>query len=112
MKDAYDRSWFIEAPVILVVCADPSVAWIRSDGEPYWKVDAAIAMQNMILQATAEGLGTCWIGAFDEAAAKRILNIPGDIRVVAMTPLGYPDEVKGKVANRKAINDILHTDKW
>jgi len=112
MKEAYDRRWFVEAPVILVVCADPGVAWVRSDGEPYWKVDAAIAMQNMVLQATAEGLGTCWIGAFDEAAAKRILNIPRDIRVVAMTPLGYPDKIKEKVTNRKDIHDILHTNKW
>jgi nitroreductase len=66
----------------------------------------------MILQATAKGLGTCWIGTFDEVVAKRILGLPRDIRVVAMTPLGYPDEVKEKATNRKDMHDILHTNKW
>lgn len=112
MQAVYDREWFTEAPIILVVCVDPRGAWVRRDGEPYWKVDAAIALQSMILQATAEGLGTCWIGAFDEAVAKQVLGIPRHIRVVAMTPLGYPDEAKGRVTNRKVIDDMLHNNKW
>lgn len=112
MKEAYSRSWFYEAPAILVVCVEPNIAWVREDGETYWKVDGAIAMQSMILQATEEGLGTCWIGAFHEAAVKKILGIPPHIRIVAMTPLGYPDEVKGRVTKRKEMNEIIHNNKW
>lgn len=112
MRDAYNRAWFTDAPIILVVCADPHDAWIRTDGEEFWKVDAAIALQTMVLQATAEGLGTCWIGAFDERAVKRILQIPDPIRVVAMTPIGYPREVKGTVTNRKELPAILHRETW
>jgi nitroreductase len=66
----------------------------------------------MILQATAEGLGTCWIGSFDEAAAKRIFHIPEPIHVMAMTPLGYPAEAKTPVSNRKPFQELLHHDTW
>jgi len=111
MKEAYGRSWFYEAPVIIVVCVDPNIAGVR-DGENFWKVDGAIAMQSMILQATEEGLGTCWIGAFHEAVVRKILEIPSHIRVLAMTPLGYPDEVKEKVTKRKKMEEILHKNKW
>ena len=64
LSEAYSSEWFVSAPVILIVCADPNVAWCRNDGEDYWKVDAAIAMQSMILEAWEEELGTCWIAAF------------------------------------------------
>ena len=112
MQDAYNRDWFSDAPLILVVCADPRDAWTRADGEEFWKVDATIALQTMILQATAEGLGTCWIGAFNEATVKHILQIPDPIRVVAMTPIGYPGERKNSVSNRKALQTFLHRDTW
>ena len=112
LREAFNRDWFINAPIILVTCVDPDKAWVRSDGEEYWKVDAAIAIQNMVLCATEEGLGTCWIGAFDEKAAKNALGIPPNIRVVALTPLGYPDEKKEKVSNRKPLEEITHFNCW
>jgi nitroreductase len=112
MRQSYDRDWFVSAPVIIAVCADPRGAWVRKDTEEYWKVDAAIALQNMILTATEEGLGTCWIAAFKEPPAKEILAIPPHIRVVAMTPLGYPDEEKGEVTDRKPLSEILHREHW
>jgi nitroreductase len=112
LRAAYAADWFIQAPAILVVCADPFQAWTRRDGEEYWKVDAAIAMQSMALAATEEGLGTCWIGAFDEREAKKALGIPEKIRVVAMTPLGYPAETKGEVRDRKPLEKILHREGW
>ncbi len=112
LRTAYSANWFIEAPAILVVCADPFEAWARRDGEEYWKVDAAIAMQSMVLAATEEGLGTCWIGAFDEKEAKKALGIPEGVRVVAMTPLGYPAETKGEVQDRKPLGKVLHRESW
>ena len=112
LRASYDREWFTSAPVIIVACADPDNSWIRGDGEQYWKVDVAISLQNMVLEAKEQGLGTCWIAAFNEGEAKKVLQIPPSIRVVAMTPLGYPDEVKGEVNNRKPLNEIVHFDRW
>jgi len=112
LRSAYDRDWFISAPVIIVACAFPEKAWVRRDGEEFWKVDISIAMQDLILAAWAEGLGTCWIGAFREEEAKRVLGIPENVRVVAMTPLGYPAEVKGPVTNRKPLEEIVHYNRW
>jgi len=112
LRESYPKDWFVSAPVIIVACADPSKAQVRADGEEYWKVDVAIALQNMVLCAKEEGLGTCWVINFNEKATKEILGIPSDIRVVAMTPLGYPDEVKGEVNDRKPLEEILHFEHW
>jgi nitroreductase len=112
LRAGYDRDWFVSAPIVLVVCADPSIAWKRWDGEEFWKVDCAIALQTMVLCAWEEGLGTCWICAFDERALKDALGIPPGIRVVAITPLGYPAERKGAVTERKGLNEFVHHDRW
>jgi nitroreductase len=112
LRASYGQSWFVNAPLIIVVCADPSSAWVRRDGEEFWKVDATIALQDMILCATEEGLGTCWIGAFSEEPARRVLKIPEKIRIVAMTPLGYADESKEPVSDRKPLKEITHYEYW
>jgi nitroreductase len=112
LRAVYKAEWFVSAPVIVVGCVDSKVAWRRRDGEDYGKVDVAIAMQNLVLAATELGLGTCWIAAFDEGGAKRALGVPEDVRVVALTPLGYPDEVKGSVADRKSLEVFVHNEKW
>jgi nitroreductase len=109
---AYNRDWFVEAPVIIVACALPSESWSRQDGEEYWKVDAAIAMQSMVLVAHELGLGTCWVAAFKEDKVKEALGIPDEARVIAMTPVGYPAEKKGNVTERKPAERIIHFDHW
>ena len=110
--EVYKQEWLCRAPVILVVCADTEKAWKRWDGQEYWQVDAAIAMQNMISAATAEGLGTCWIAAFNEPQCAKLLGLPKNIRPVAITPIGYPAETKGPVTDRLALEDILHRERW
>ncbi len=90
LKAAYARPWFWAAPVVICACGIKSQAWRRSDGKNYLDVDVAIAMDHLILAATAEGLGTCWIGAFDPTEVKRILHLPAEIEPIALTPLGYP----------------------
>jgi nitroreductase len=109
---AYQSEWFFSAPVIIVACAHLDKAWKRFDGEEYWKVDVSIAMQNLVLAAWEQGLGTCWIGAFNENEAKKALGIPLDIRVVAMTPLGYPAEKKGPITDRKPLEEIVRYSHW
>ena len=106
LRAAYDADWFVNAPIIIVACAVPKEAWRRADGEEYWKVDVAIAMQSLILVATELGLGTCWIASFNEKKTKKVLGIPSNWRVLAMTPLGYPAEEKGEVINRKPIQSV------
>jgi len=112
LSKSYSRPWFTQTPVIVVACVSPEKAWKRWDGEEFWKVDAAIALQTLVLAATAEGLGTCWIGAFDEKLCKEALGIPRNVRVVAMTPLGYPAEVKPEVTERKSLAEFVRYDGW
>lgn len=109
---AYPKDWFAKAPVVIAACASPEAAWSRQDGEAYWKVDTAIAVENMILVAHELGLGTCWIAAFDEAKAKDALGIPKEVRVIALISLGYPAETKGDVTERKPLNEIVHFEHW
>ena len=111
LRASYDQDWFIQAPVIIVACAVRKEAWQRR-GEEYWKVDVAIAMQNLVLASTELGLGTCWIAAFNEKRAKKALGIPKDVRVVAMTPIGYPNEEKSPVTDRKSIDEIVRYNYW
>jgi len=87
---AYNQEWFTEAPVIVCACARPGEAWRRGDGKNYADVDTTIAMDHLVLAAAAEGLGTCWIGAFKPEPLRETLDIPPDMEPLALTPLGYP----------------------
>ena len=109
---SYGSDWFISAPVIIVACANLDQAWKKFDGEEYWKVDLSIAIQDLILAAWEQGFGTCWVGAFHEEEAKQALGIPGNVRIVAMTPLGYPAEEKGPVTDRKPLDEIVRYEHW
>src|SRR5512137_677975 len=75
-----------DTPVVIVGCGSRKIA------EHWYKIDTTIALENMVLAATGEGLGTCWIGSFDEEDVKSILKIPEEWAVVAMLTLGYPKE--------------------
>jgi nitroreductase len=110
LKEAYSRDWFWSAPVIIVGCVDMEKAWRRGEVS-YGEVDLAIAMDHLILAAVNEGLGTCWVGAFDEAKARAVLQIPENMKIVAMTPLGYPMKVNG-TDKRKPLEEIVHYEKW
>jgi len=101
-----------DADVILCGCALEDIAWGRMGGYmSSFAVDLTIAMDHMILAATNEGLGTCWIGAFDEKAAKEILGVPENVRIVALTPVGYPAE-EPKDRGRKKLKEIMSYDKY
>ncbi len=103
---AYKNPWFYEAPTILVMCALSKNAWSRSDGKNYADIDAAIAFDHLTLAAYAEGLGTCWIGAFNSQVIKDALSLPADEEPLAMTPLGEPAETP-KQTSRKPIGDLV-----
>lgn len=110
-KRIYHREWFWTAPVIICACALPAQAWSRRDGKNYADVDTTIAMDHLILAAANEGLGTCWVAAFDPAQARAVLGLPGEVEPVAFTPLGYPaDEWKPKT--RREVSDLVHYERW
>jgi nitroreductase len=106
LRRIYGRDWFIQAPLVICACAAKDEAWIRKDGKNYAEVDATIAFTHLILAARDLGLGTCWIAAFDPAAARKVLDLPPDLEPVAFTPLGYPaDEWKPK--KRRPVSELV-----
>jgi nitroreductase len=106
LKDAYSQEWFFTAPVIVCACALPDDAWKRNDGKGYVDVDVAIAMDHLILAASAEGLGTCWIAAFKPEVVREVLNIPDNMEPLFLTPLGYPETIP-EPTFRKPLEEIV-----
>lgn len=88
------QSFVKEAPLVVVACADFRIG--RYYGERginlYTICDTAASIQNLILEAHALGLGSCWISAFDEEKVKEILKIPDYLHPIAIFPVGYPAE--------------------
>jgi nitroreductase len=104
------NGWIAHAPVIIAACADPIRPGTKGD-QQYYMLDIGISMEHLILAAADKGLGTCWIGAFDEAVAKSVLDVPDNMRVVALTPLGQPDEEPGPKP-RRTLEDIACHNKY
>lgn len=111
LKRIYHRDWFSQAPIVIGICAVPPVAWVRRDGKNYADVDATIAMDYLILAAADLGLGTCWVAAFDPAAAREVLHLPENVEPIAFTPLGYPaDQPRPK--DRKPLAELVRYERW
>lgn len=111
-KASVGQYFMVQAPLIVVACGFPDACYSRMGNYmKSWPVDVAIALEHLILQAREEGLGTCWIGAFEERDVKSILGIPDDVRVLALTPLGFPDEVPSK-RGRKNLEEIISFDSF
>ena len=99
-----------QAPVIILACADPAQSGVEN-GIEYYIADTAIAFEHICLAAHGLGLGTCWMGWYDEPAMKELLGIPAGIRVVGVTPLGYPDQ-EPKQRPRKDLHEIAYYNNW
>lgn len=114
LNGVFTKESFKNAPVMIVACAEPSVAWVRkTDGRNYAWVDVAIAVTEMLGAATAEGLGACWIASFDHVKAKKILGVPDDIEMVAVIAIGWPlAELKREGKQRKPLEEIIHYGRW
>jgi len=107
---ALDQTFIEEAPVVIVVCADLTLSasgyGIRGV-RLYCLQDTAAAIQNMLLAACALGLATCWVGAFHEEEARKVLNIPSGVRPVAIIPVGYPAETP-EARWKRPLSEIVH----
>jgi nitroreductase len=106
------------APVAIAVCAELSKSGFSfkepkqaatDKGEYWYMFDVALAMENLILSACSFGLGTVIIGAFDPKAAAALLKVPTVFAVVALTPLGYPDEAPA-ARPRKEMSEIVYSN--
>jgi len=109
----------VEATVILVVCARAGDDVIKN-GLEYYLFDVGLAVENMVLAATALGIITHLMTAFDEAMVKQILHIPADVRAVVATPLAYPVEASYDEAaqarlsarTRKDLKELVLINQW
>ena len=100
-----------QAPAVLVLCADPTQSGaIR--GQDYYLADCGIAAQSLMLAANAQGLGTVFVGIFQEEPLRDLLGIPETIRVVGLFPLGYPAEEKKEGPKRKPLEEICFNERW
>ena len=100
MKRLYGKDWFGDAPIVVCACAAAS-----------YGLNVGIVVDHMILAATEQGLGTCWIGAFDRDAAREILGVPEDQAPIIMMTLGYvADEPRTK--KRKDLDDLVRYEHW
>lgn len=105
LAEACNNQMFIaDAQVAVVAIGDPSIS-------RWYAQDPMIAVEHMVLEATELGYGTCWIGAFNEDAVKKVLNIPPELKVVCVIPIGVPDE-EPPARPRKAIEEIFYLDKY
>lgn len=111
MKAAKNQIFVGEAPVVIACCAKTD-NHIMTCGQMCYPIDMAIAIEHMALEATEEGLGTCWVGAFYEDQVKEILGIPQNVRVVELLVLGYPDKPSSAHKDRLSIEEIVMHERW
>ena len=111
VRAASEQRFVGEAPVVIACCAETD-GHVMPCGHLCYPIDVAIAIDHLTLCAAAEGLGTCWIGAFDEGQVKEILGIPPQIRVVALLPVGYPQDPAPVEKTRLPLERIIKYERW
>jgi nitroreductase len=113
LVDACKGQAFVgEAPVVICVCGREELAYQKMGG--YWNslpVDVGIAFEHLMLAAAAEGLGTCWIGAFIEEEVRKLLQVPAEVKIIALTPVGYPAE-EHAFGPRRKLEEMVMYDRW
>ena len=105
---AYNQGFLAQAPVVITVCAVPDESATKygpRGRDLYCLQDTAAAAQNILLAATDLELGSCWVGAFDEAAVARALGLPPDWRPVALLALGQPAEAEPR-RTRRPLSEV------
>ena len=108
-----DQQWIAEADTIIVVCSDdsPLVSLYDDRAEKYGRQQIGAAIQNFLLRLTDLGLASCWIGSFLENEIKNVLQMPEEMKVEAILPVGYANE-KPKSTKKASLQNIIFWDKW
>ena len=104
---SHDQTWMIDAPVHIVICNDQDelVKWFGEKGTLYGSQNCAVAASLIMMKAEEAGLGSCWVGGFDEQAARELLSIPEHITPEIIITLGYPDRLE-REAERRSVHDV------
>jgi nitroreductase len=109
VRAAYGQGFLAQAPVVIAVCADPdrsAARYGKRGTNLYCLQDTAAATEHILLAATALGLGGCWVGAFDEAAAARALALPEHLRPVALVSIGYAAVPASRTTDRRSLDEV------
>lgn len=109
LQNCYDREWFKQAPLYLIICGNHVESWKRAeDGKDHVDVDVAILTEHLCLAAAEQGLGTCWVCNFNVARCKQLFDLPDDLEPIVLLPLGYPadESVFEGEKKRKALAEI------
>ena len=109
-KAAQGQPFVREAPIVIVACAQTDQR-VMSCGQCAYTIDVAIALEHIALQAAAEDLGTCWVGAFSEDEARKVIGAPDDVRIVQLMTLGVP-AMGSRAKNRKELSEIVMYEQW
>ena len=111
---AFNQKWLAEAAAVFVVCADLKRAednYNERGRSLYCIQDTSAAVENILLAATALGLGACWMGAFHEANVAKVVNAPEGMRPVALIPVGYPNE-SPRARGRRSADEVVHLESF
>ncbi|WP_455142969.1 nitroreductase family protein [Candidatus Hodarchaeum mangrovi] len=114
VANALDQKFIQEAPLVLIVCADlkRSSARYGERGSTLYAIqDAAAATQNILLTATAMGYGSVWVGAFRESDVIETLELPSNVRPLAIIPIGKSDKTPSG-PGRRPIEEFVHQEKY
>ena len=103
---------FIAQASVVLACCGVDEGKIMHCGQPACPIDVTIAIDHITLLATAEGLGTCWIGHFDEPAVKALLGMPDNVRVIELLPIGYPTDPAVKQKRRLPLSEVVRYERW
>jgi len=107
----WNQKFVAEAPLVIVACAlkvESTVGGVI----PTHVVDTSIAVTHLMLAAAHEGLGTCWVGAFESQPVKELLAIPDDVEIVAIIPIGFPVDDTRVVKSRKSFDQIICEERF
>jgi len=105
-----NRATYENVPYCILVCSKKEYSGIE-EGKDYYMADCAIALEHMVLAAEELGLATCWVGLFEEEPIKKAFDIPEDVRIVGLIPLGVAAKVS-KPRPRKNLEEIAFLNKW
>jgi nitroreductase len=111
IKTTYEISWFQKAPAVIVALGDHSKSWKRKDGKDHCDIDLGIVVDHLTLAATDQGLGTCWVCAFDAEKCIEILDLPNHLEPIALIPIGYPLYETAKNKTRNDLDTMVSWDK-
>jgi len=110
LGEAAGQPFVGSAPIVIAVVATET-SKVMFCGVPAAPVDCAIAIDHMTLAAVAEGLGTCWIGHFDQNACRKLLDVPESATIIELLPIGYPAAAAGS-KSRKPLSQVVAYDKF